>query len=88
MMRGRTRELCPGSRKYWCFWLRVRQATRESAENCGKQLPRDSAPTSNQSLYEKVAASISLRAVKQQSTVFVKDFLHHKEGATVFKIIP
>ena len=78
-------EICPGPQKYGSFWLRTRQAVRELAESSGKPLPRDSAP--NRSLLEKTAASNTLRAVKKRSTVFVTDLLHHKEGATVSKII-
>jgi hypothetical protein len=78
-------EICPGPQKYGSLWLRTRPAVRELAESSGKPLPRDSAP--NRSLLEKTAASNTLRAVKQRSTVFVTDLLHHKEGATVSKII-
>ena len=85
---GRTAEgpeLCPGPQKYGSFWLRVRPETRRLAEECGKQLPRDSAP--NSSLLEKVAASHALRAVRQRSTVFVTDLFDRKEGNTVSKLI-
>ena len=78
-------EICPGPQKYGSFWLRARPAVRELAESSGKPLPRDSAP--NRSLLEKTAASNTLRAVRQRSTVFVTDLLHHKEGTTVSKII-
>ena len=77
--------ICPGPQKYGSFWLRPRQAVRELAESSGKPLPRDSAP--NRNLLEKTAASNTLRAVKKRSTFFVTDLLHHKEGATVSKII-
>ena len=78
-------DICPGPQKYGSFWLRVRPAVRELAGSSGKPLPRDSAP--NRSLLEKTAASNTLRAVKKRSTVFVTDLLHHKEGATVSKVI-
>ena len=55
------------------------------AEECGKALPRDSAP--NRSLLEKVAASHDLRAVRQRSTVFVTDLFDIKDGKTVSKLI-
>ena len=76
-------EICPGPQKYGSFWLRVRPETRLLAEECGKPLPRDSAP--NRSLLEKVAASHALRAVRQRSTVFVTDLFDHTEGKTVSK---
>jgi hypothetical protein len=50
-----------------------------------KPLPRDSVP--NHSLIGAVAASITLRAVKKRGTAFVTDLLHHKECATISKII-
>jgi hypothetical protein len=78
-------EICPGPQKYGFFWLRVRPETRRLAEECGKQLPRDSAP--NRSLLEKVTAYHALRAVRQRSTVFVADLFDHKEGRTVSKLI-
>ena len=77
--------LCPGPQKYGSFWLRVRPSTRESAETCGKHLPRDSAP--NVSLIKQVVAANILRAVKKRSTVFVRDLLHNSSGATVSKVI-
>ena len=78
-------EICPGPQKYGSFWLRVRPETRRLAEECGKPLPRDSAP--NRSLLEKVAVSHALRAVRLRSTVFVSDLFDRKEGNTVSKII-
>jgi hypothetical protein len=80
-------DICPGPQKYGSFWLRVRPAVREfdSEGSSGKPLPRDSAP--NRSLLEKTAASNTLRAVKKRSIVFVTDLLHHKEGATVSRVI-
>jgi hypothetical protein len=63
----------------------VRPETRLLAEECGKPLPRDSAP--NRSLLEKVAASHALRAVRLRSTVFVTDLFDNKDGKTVSKLI-
>ncbi len=77
--------ICPGPLKYGSFWLRVRPDVREIAESSGKMLPRDSAP--NRCLLEKTASFNTLRAVRKRSTVFVTDLLHHKEGATVSRII-
>jgi hypothetical protein len=77
--------ICPGPQKYGPFWLRVRPAVREIAHSSGKTLPRDSAP--NCSLLKKTAAFNALRAVRKRSTAFVTDLLHHKEEATVSKII-
>ena len=85
---GRTAEgpeICPGPQKYGSFWLRVRPETRLLAEECGKPLPRDSAP--NRSLLEKVAAFHALRAVRLRSTVFVTDLFDNKDGKTVSKLI-
>jgi hypothetical protein len=78
-------EICPGPQKYGSFWLRVRPAVREYAAECGKPLPRDSAP--NRSLLEKVATSNTLRAIKKRSTHFVTDLLHHKTGTIVSRTI-
>ena len=85
---GRTAEgpeICPGPQKYGSFWLRVRPETRRLAEECGKVLPRDSAP--NRSLLEKIAVSHALRAVRKRDTIFVTDLFEHKEGRTVSKLI-
>ena len=85
---GRTAEgpeICPGPQKYGSFWLRVRPETRRLAEQCGKQLPRDSAP--NHSLLARVAASSALRAVRMRSTIFVTDLFDRKEGSTVSKLV-
>ena len=65
--------------------MRIRPTTREFAENCNKTLPRDSAP--NRSLFEAVAAFNTLRAVLKRNTTFVTYLQHHKEGATISKII-
>jgi hypothetical protein len=78
-------KICPGPQKYGSFWLRVRPTTREFAGNCNKTLPRDSAP--NSSLFEAVATFNTLLAVLKRNTTFVTDLLHHKEGATIAKII-
>jgi hypothetical protein len=77
--------ICPGPQKYGPFWLCVLPAVREIAERSGKTLPRDSAP--NRCLLEKTASFNTLRAVRKRSTVFVTGLLHHKEGATVSRII-
>lgn len=66
-------EICPGPRKYGSFWLRIRPAVREYAEEYSKSLPRDSAP--NRSLLETEAAFNTLRAVKKRYTMFVTDLL-------------
>ncbi len=78
-------EICPGPRKYGSFWLRIRPAVGEYAEEYSKSLPRDSAP--NRSLPETVAAFNILRAVKKRNTMFVTDLLHHKEGAVISRVI-
>ena len=78
-------EICPGPQKYGSFWLRVRPETRRLAEECGKPLPRDSAP--NRSLLEKVAVSNTLRAVRKRNTIFVTDLFYHKEGSTVPRLV-
>ena len=57
----------------------------EFAEKGGKPLQRDSAP--NRSLLEKVAAFDTILAVIKCSTHFFTGLLHHKEQATVSKVI-
>ena len=78
-------EICPGPQKYGSFWLSMRPETRRLAEECGKPLPRDSAP--NRSLLEKVAVSNTLRAVRKRNTIFVTDLFYHKEGSTVPRLV-
>jgi ribonuclease HI len=78
-------EICPGPQKYGSFWLRLRQETRKLAGDCGKLLPRDSAP--NSSLLEKVAVSNTLRAVRHRGTAFVTALFDQKEGLSVSRII-
>jgi hypothetical protein len=80
-----TLEICPGPQKHGSFWLRIRPAVRDYAENYSKSLPRDSAP--NHSLLDAVVAFNTLRAVKKCSTMFVTDLLHRKEGAVISRII-
>ena len=85
---GRTAEgpeICPGPQKYGSLWLRVRPEIRGFAAECGKTLPRDSAP--NRSILEKVAGSNVLRAVRKRTTVFVSDLFDREEGSTVSKVI-
>ena len=85
---GRTAEgpeICPGPQKYGSFWLRVRQEIRRFTAECGKTLPRDSAP--NRSILEKVAGSNVLRAVRKRTTVFVTDLFDRVEGSTISKVI-
>jgi hypothetical protein len=85
---GRTAEgpeICPVPQKYGSFWLRVRPEIRRFTAECGKTLPRDSAP--NQSILEKVAGSNVLRAVRKRTTVFVTDLFDREEGSTVSKVI-
>ena len=74
-------DICPGPQNYGSFWLRVRPTVREYAEKCGKPMPRDSAP--NHRLLDRVAATNTLRAVMQRSTLFVTDPFHHKEATLV-----
>ena len=76
--------LCPGQQKYGIFWLRIRSSTRDFAAQCGKSLPRVSAP--NASIIQQVVAVNVLRSVKKRSTVFVKDLSHNWDGATVSRI--
>jgi hypothetical protein len=78
-------DICPGPQKYRSFWLRVRPAVTDLAENSGRPLPNDSA--SYRCLLENSAASNALRAVTKRGTVFVTDLLQHKDGATVSKVI-
>ena len=85
---GRTAEgpeICPGPQKYGSFWLRVRPEIRRLTAECGKTLPRDSAP--NRSILEKVAESSVLRAVRKRTTVFVTDLFDRVEGSTISKVI-
>ncbi len=65
--------------------MRVRPTTRVFAEKCNTTLPSDSAP--NRSLFEAVVAFNTLRAVNTRNTILVTNLLHHKEGATISKII-
>jgi ribonuclease HI len=78
-------EICPGPQKYGSLWLRVRPEIRRFATECGKTLPRDSAP--NRSILEKVAGSNVLRAVRKRTTVFVSDLFDREEGSTVSRVI-
>jgi len=78
-------EICPGPQKYGSFWLRVRPEIRRFTAECGKTLPRDSAP--NRSILEKVAGSNVLRAVRKRTTVFVTDLFDRVEGSTISKVI-
>jgi ribonuclease HI len=81
-------EICPGPQNYGSFWLRIRLAVLEYADNYSKSLPRprDSAP--NRSLLDAVAAFNTLRAVKKHSTMFVTDLLHQKGGAVISSKAP
>ena len=48
-------------------------------------MPRDSAP--NKSTIAQVVAFNEGRAIRKRSTIFVRDILHRKKGATVARII-
>ena len=52
-------ELCPGPQKYGSFWLRIKPIVRTQADECKKQLTRDSAL--NKSILKQVARFNILR---------------------------
>jgi hypothetical protein len=56
-------------------WLCVMPATREFAEKCDKKLPGDGAPKS--SLLEQAAAANILREIRNRSSIYISDLLHH-----------
>ena len=78
-------EICPGPRKYGSVWLGVRSHVRALAAQCGKSLPRDSAP--NHSLLKRTVGANTRRAVGMRSTKFVRQLLHQPEGATIARCI-
>ncbi len=61
--------------------MRVQSIVLQLAEECHKQLPRDSSP--NRSIIKQGCTINILLAVKRLDTLFVQDLLHSKEGATV-----
>ena len=78
-------ELCPGPKKYDSFWLRIKPIVQTQADECKKQLPRDSAP--NKSILKQLARFNILRAMKLRRTNFVANILHSKEAAIVSQVI-
>ena len=79
-------ELCPGPQKYGSFWLRIKPIVRTQADECKKQLPRDSAP--NKSILKQVARFNILRAMKLRRTIFVANVLQWTYTAKRLQLCP